>query len=249
MHLVICEDEKAVAQAISDKLSNKYQDIIIDEYYSGDDLISVFEAKSGGGSSSISASSRKKKAFWDIIILDVVMPGMDGFEVAKYLRDAGDKSIIIFLTGNEQQVFEAFKVEALRYLIKPVEDEKLFEAMDAALEKLQADTREKDDHILIRHNGALTKIDKADIILAEIYNRIVTIHTIHGDYDYYGRMSDLYEKLNGFFFCPHRSYIINMKYVEGYDSREIRLKGGLTANISKKKYSEFVRAYMKYIGR
>jgi len=248
MKVVICEDEQIVAQEIKKKLTDKYPDMNIDVFNSGEDLISVFEKQSGEGRKASSASARSD-TFADILILDVMMPGIDGFQVAKHLRDANDKSIIIFLTGNEQQVYEAFKVEAFRYLLKPVNDVNLYEAIDAACEKINSEKVAGDDSIFIHFGGTLTRINRADIISAEIYNRKITINTVHGVYDYYGKITELLENLGGDFYSPHRSYIINLNFVESYNSHEIKLRGGGSAILSKKKYNDFVRTYARFIRR
>ena len=82
MNVVICEDEQIVAQEIKKKLTDKYLDMNIDVFNSGEDLISVFEKQSGEGRKASSASARSD-TFADIIILDVMMPGIDGFQAAK----------------------------------------------------------------------------------------------------------------------------------------------------------------------
>ncbi len=251
MRVVICEDEKHIADAIRSRLEKRYDDLEIEIYYSGNDMISAFEKKAERGDVPLSASSHKKihENFADIIILDVVMPGMDGFDVAKKMRDKGDGSIIIFLTGNEGQVYEAFKVEAFRYLIKPIDNDEFYEAMDAAKEKLYETRITEDKYIYIQRGGSLSRINTKDVIFAETYNRVITIHTVNGDHDYYGKISDLLEKLGEGFFYAHRSYIVNMGYIDRYDSHQLKLAGGQTAILSKKKYSEFVKAYTEYIRR
>ena len=251
MRVVICEDEKHIADAIRSRLVKRYNDLEIEIYYSGNDMISAFEMKAERGDVPLSASShhKKREKFADIIILDVVMPGMDGFEVAKKMRDKGDGSIIIFLTGNEGQVYEAFKVEAFRYLIKPIDNDKFIEAMDAARGKLSCVTPDPERYIYIQNNGALTKIKTDSIVMAETYNRKITIHTLDSDYDYYGKMSDLLEDLGEGFFNPHRSYVINFRYVSGYDSHLIKMENGADVVMSRRKYSEFVKVYTEYIRR
>lgn len=248
MNVVICEDEQIVAQEIKNKLTKKYPGMSIDVFSSGEDLVSAFNERNGEGENTSSVSPCSK-SFADILILDVMMPGIDGFQVAKHLRDANDKSIIIFLTGNEQQVYEAFKVEAFRYLLKPVNDVNLYEAIDAACEKINSEKVAGDDSIFIHFGGTLTRINRADIISAEIYNRKITINTVHGVYDYYGKITELLENLGGDFYSPHRSYIINLNFVESYNSHEIKLRGGGSAILSKKKYNDFVRTYARFIRR
>ncbi|MCR4798349.1 MAG: LytTR family DNA-binding domain-containing protein [Lachnospiraceae bacterium] len=250
MRVIICEDEAVVAQTIKEKLRDRYQDLDIRIYATGEELIKDFQSDSGERQMSSSASLRNQRTtFSDVILLDVKLPGIDGFSVAKRLRDEKDDSLIIFLTGDEHLVFEAFKVDAFRYLTKPLDEEKLFEAMDAAGKKLRETPLKTDDCIYIQFSGTMTRIHTADIIYAEIYNRKITLHTKNGAYDYYGKMMELQKQVGEDFYSPHRSYLINLNYVEGYTAHEIRLQGGYTAILSKKKYAEFVRTYARFIKR
>ena len=82
MNVVICEDEQIVAQEIKNKLTKNYPGMSIDVFSSGEDLVSAFEKQSGEGRKASSASARSD-TFADIIILDVMMPGIDGFQAAK----------------------------------------------------------------------------------------------------------------------------------------------------------------------
>ena len=80
-----------------------------------------------------------------------------------------------------------------------------------------------------------------------MFNRIVVVHTAGGNLDYYGRISEL-EKLsdNSFFRC-HRSYLINLRYLDRYTSSEIIMTNGDKVILAQKRYSELVKAYMRFI--
>ena len=175
------------------------------------------------------------------------MPEPDGFETARLLRARDRGEILIFLTGHRDMVYEAFKVNTFRYLLKPIQEEDLFEALDAAKQQLEkTDKRQEEDaSIIIHSNGVHTRIKVRDIIMAEVFDRTISLKCENGTFDYYGKLKELTEKTDEMFFCPHRSFLINLAYVESYDAHKIRLKGGNIAILSKKKYPEFVKAYMK----
>ena len=234
LRIAVCDDEERIAHQICEKLQNRYRNAHVDEYHSGKNLL----------------ENCKTRNAYDIFILDVLMPKESGMDVAKRLRENGANGLIIFLTGDESSVFEAFTVEAFRYLLKPVEDARLFETLDLAREKLEENQKNsEDDYLWISFGGVVNRIRIKEIIMAEIYNRKITIHTLSGSYDYYGRLNELLEKIGDDFMSPHRSYVIHLKYVEGYDAHEIRLTNGYTAILAKKKYQEFVRTYSRFIRR
>ncbi len=102
--------------------------------------------------------------------------------------------------------------------------------------------------ILIKRGGLSTKVFLSDIIYAEVFNRKVMLHTINGDIEYYGKLSDLSEQAGANFYRTHRAYLVNLKYVEKYNASTIWLEQG-TALLSKKQFAGFVRQYMQYINR
>ena len=109
MQIAICDDEVSMVQILEEKIKKLLPDAVIDKYLSGDELI---------------ASGSKP----DILFLDIQMPGMDGMETAKVLRQDNEDMILIFVTAAEEYVFQAFDVAAFHYLVKPFSDEK-FEAV------------------------------------------------------------------------------------------------------------------------
>ena len=184
----------------------------------------------------------------DILFLDIHMSGKNGMESARELRRRHENTILIFVTAMSEYVYEAFDVDALHYLIKPFSDEKLQEVLDKALRQLQSPTEIKEKILLVKQGGLSTKVFFSDIIYAEVYNRKVMLHTINGDIEYYGKLTDLSEQAGADFFRTHRAYLVNLKYVEKYNATTVWLEQG-TALLSKKQFSEFVQQYMQYINR
>ena len=184
---------------------------------------------------------------YDLIFLDIQMPGMDGMETAKMLRQDNENMILIFVTAAEEYVFQAFDVGAFHYLVKPFSDEKLKEVVTKAVHNIKRSSRlEKDEkYIMVQTAGSHIKIFLRDIVYAEVYNRKVIIHTRSTDIEYYGKLQELSDMAGTDFFRTHRAYLVHFKYVEKYDATCVTMKNG-TALIAKKNYPEFVRRYLKY---
>ena len=89
MQIAICDDEVSMVQILEEKIKKLLPDAVIDKYLSGDELI---------------ASGSKP----DILFLDIQMPGMDGMETAKVLRQDNEDMILIFVTAAEEYVFQAY---------------------------------------------------------------------------------------------------------------------------------------------
>ena len=201
MQIAICDDEVFMVQILEEKIKKLLPDAVIDKYLSGDELI---------------ASGSKP----DILFLDIQMPGMDGMETAKMLRQDNEDMILIFVTAAEEYVFQAFDVGAFHYLVKPFSDEKLKEVVTKAVHNIKRSSRlEKDEkYIMVQTAGSHIKIFLRDIVYAEVYNRKVIIHTRSTDIEYYGKLQELSDMAGADFFRTHRAYLVHFKYVEKYDA-------------------------------
>jgi len=183
----------------------------------------------------------------DILLMDIKMPGVSGMEAAKKLRDEGWKGILIFITGNEEYVFEAFDVKAFHFLVKPIHSEKLEEVLRNAVQELSVQDQEEEteDAITVIEAGEHIRIRTTEILYAEVFGRKVIIVTRDRKIEYYGTLSSLKDLLGEGFYQPHRAYLVNFRYVESYDSKEIVLKGSKLP-IARRHYQDFVEKYMEY---
>mgnify|MGYP002626039407 FL=1 len=113
--------------------------------------------------------------------------------------------------------------------------------------KLYENKPDEKKYLYIQNGGTVSRVEIKDIIFAETYNRKITLHTTGGMYDYYGKMSGLFLELGDDFFNSHRSYIVSLSHIEGYNAHELRLDDGSEAILSRSRYSEFVKAYARFI--
>ena len=201
MRIAICDDEVSMVQILEEKIKKLLPDAVIEKYLSGEKLI---------------ASGSKP----DVLFLDIQMPGMDGMETAKMLRQDNEDMILIFVTAAEEYVFQAFDVGAFHYLVKPFSNEKFKEVVTKAVHNIKKSSRlEKDEkYIMVQTAGSHIKIFLRDIVYAEVYNRKVIIHTRSTDIEYYGKLQELSDMAGTDFFRTHRAYLVHFKYVEKYDA-------------------------------
>ena len=228
MQIAICDDEKTIVQILEEKVKKLLPDAEIETYLSGDELI---------------ASGCRP----DLLFLDIQMPGMDGMETAKLLRQKNENMVLIFVTAIEEYVFQAFDVAAFHYLVKPFSDEKFEEVVRRAVRTIEEHSQKKPDekYIMIQSKGSHMKVLLKDIVYAEVYNRKVVIHTRSTEIEYYGKLQKLSELAGADFFRTHRAYLVHFKYVQKYDANLVTMENG-TALIAKQNYPEFVKQYLKY---
>jgi two-component system response regulator LytT len=163
----------------------------------------------------------------DLVFLDVQMPGLDGMGVVRQLRELGvDLPHFIFVTAYDQYAIEAFRVEALDYLLKPVDKGRLAETMERARRVIQ-DRQQKVEgeapprlnpqraKLLVRANNRNFIVDAQDVIYATIDSGLITIvaTNIEGQSNY-RTLEDLQASLDrDTFWRVHRSYLVNINRI------------------------------------
>ncbi len=184
---------------------------------------------------------------FDIIFLDILMKGTDGLKAAKLFRKKAFDKLLIFVSSSRDYVFEAYDVEAFHYLVKPVEEKKLQNILERAVLKTEKQFR---DFIMISRERQQKKLFLNDIYYFEIIGRVIYVHKAKEVLDFYEQIGVLEKNLSGKGFCRcHKSYLVNLKYVDGYTRQEILLENGEKIAVSKRRYDEFCRELMDYMKR
>lgn len=229
MNIAVCDDEVRGRERILTLLEKEFSQAQTKEFDSGMKLI----------------GSVKDGYKPDIVLLDIAMEGMDGMETARKLKELTD-SILIFVTGVKEQVFDAFDVGAFHYLMKPVDIEKMTDVLKRAMreaERKQAAPR----YLLVKTEGSHRRIPVEDILYAENSGRKVILHTKTGCLEYYERMNHLQEVLGEGFYRCHRGYLVALSAISGYDHDSITVGADDKIYLAKQKYGEFVKLYYKFL--
>lgn len=126
---------------------------------------------------------------------------------------------------------------------------KLREKSKAIVIFATANKTNEQEAFVVKTTDGFQKINRKEIFYAENDARKIILHTLQGEYAYYGKMKDLEEKLGDTFFRCHRGYLVALDKVKAYDRREIELINGEKLLLSKQKYMEFVQRHTGYIKR
>lgn len=226
MDIAVVDDERMIREQICGLIENQVPNCRIKSYSSGEEIV----------------ASEKR---FDIIFLDIKMGGMGGIETARRLREKNSEAVLIFVTGIKEYVFEALDLYAFQYLLKPINEKKFAEVIERAVKEVEKHSYRRE---LFIRSKKLT-IAQADILYIESNGKKVEIHTVNSreSIDIYGTMDELEKELDENFYRCHRSYIVNMSYIAGYDNDSIFLTNGDKVYLTKKKYSEFKKAYMWHL--
>lgn len=217
MRIALCDDDSqdlqtilAMTKAIAEEDGIRCE---LDCYQSGDELLGKI----------------KRGERYSLLLLDVMMGETNGIELAAALRAEQNNTAIVFVSSNREMALSGYEVSALRFLAKPVEKEKLREALQCCWRASQ-DRRD----IALQTNRGVRKIAPADLIYAETWGRGIRVTLTGGQEDVAMKISDLEEMLPGrqFVMC-HRAYLVNLDYVQYLRYCELELKNGDTLPVSK----------------
>ena len=182
----------------------------------------------------------------DILFLDVVMPGQNGMDVAKEIRQYDTNMKIIFLTSSPEFAVESYSVGAYFYQLKPIWEESFFRLMDAVLAECE---KKKKNSLILRSKDGITRIDLQQLEYCEVLGRKLLFHLENGAVlESAGSLDDLAGQLMQYsnFFRPHRSFLVNMEYIQNISSRSIKMVNDAVIPIPHGKCSEIKNTYMEY---
>ncbi|MBU9727083.1 LytR/AlgR family response regulator transcription factor [Diplocloster modestus] len=175
---------------------------------------------------------------FDIVFLDVDMPGLDGIQTAGKLRERDKKVKILYLSAYQDFAPSAFSVHAFAYLVKPAREEDLWRQLDEAIEYMHLE--EPKTVLDFQTTEGRIRFAAEDILYFEYMERKVYIHTVRGSYGMSGRITDVAEKMGPFDFCmPHKSFVVNLYHVKSIKGPEVTLMNGCVLPLSQKKAAAF----------
>ncbi len=182
---------------------------------------------------------------FDLLILDIQMDGMTGMELARSLREKGNRVSIIFVTACENYLGEGYGVQPIHFLLKPVKREALASAIHTDL-KLNYIPKT----VIVHIGNKLVHLVLSDVQYIESYNHSIVIHQSTGNSTYYFSLSDFEKQLPmGQFARCHNSYLVNLEEVREIGRTELSLQSGESLPIGRAYYKTFQNAFVRYINQ
>ena len=234
VQIAVCDDN-------IDELSNMIQ--LINQYRSSKHLNCEYSAFRNGFEL-VSALEKGKR--FDIYCLDIIMPGFTGIDVAKDIRAFDKNAPILFFTSSTEFALESYSVKAINYVLKPISKEKFFFTLDDVMDRMKM---QNDDAIIVKSYDVMQKILISNLVFAEVIGRNVLYHLISGKViectDSFACVCDSLLKYSRFI-RTHRSYIINMQYVDAIENHQVTLQTLSTVPIAQGKVREIKQRYLAY---
>jgi DNA-binding LytR/AlgR family response regulator len=184
---------------------------------------------------------------FDILLLDIEMPGLNGFATAEEIRRLDSEVIIVFITNMTQYAIRGYEVDALSYLLKPVPYAAFAREMKRSTERLR---RRVHEALVLMVDGDLVRVPVEDVVYAESVKHRVEVHTISAVYSVVAALKTLEAEVEGkgFFRC-NSGYLVNLRHVLAVQSGQtVKLTGGHDLLISRPRKKAFMAALTDYLG-
>ena len=205
-----------------------------------------FEISTYADGESLLEECMEKKKIFDILFLDIYMPGMNGIQTASRIRAEMKDVLIIFSSSSNEYYPEAFDVFAFSYLLKPLNPAKLRRVLDHAVADIAKDRRR---HIHFSYKGTAYRIACRSIMYIESSNKIIYFYMDNKtNLQCYAKLDDILKQLpdDSFIRC-HQSYVVNIFYVNEMTESHFRIDPESVISISKKYQKESKDKYYKYL--
>ena len=232
IRIAICDDNgiqlELLYEIVSEYINERMFDATVSRFKDGASLL----------------NDVKLHGFYDLYILDMIMPEVNGLELASTLRMLKDPGKIIFLTSTVEYAVSSYDVKAFYYMLKPLDINKMYQVLDEAVKDI-----ETDESIVIKQKSATVKIKAGDVMYVDLVNRCPCYHLRDGrtltDRLVRGSFKEAVEPLTvhkEFEFCGI-SMLINVKYIDAVDSESVLLDDGTLLYPSKSGIAELKKRF------
>ena len=228
MRIAICDDQKNERQKMIEALHLVINHFSTDEFDNGSALL----------------KSHAKNPY-DLILLDILMPGMNGMDTAASLRKNDSKTPIIFMSTSAEFGVQSYRVLAFDYLLKPIDQEQL----KGCMKRLFSQTEKKKQSLTITYKGT-----RIDILLSNIQylesnlRKVIFTLSENTEIEVIGKLTDFEPYLLEHGFCRcHKSYLVNIEHIDRINDDLFYLTSGKTVKISRAYLQSAKKAYFEYI--
>ena len=172
---------------------------------------------------------------YDVLLLDIEMPGMNGLELVRKLRAENAMLQIIFVTGYSDYISEGYDVSALHYLMKPVSREKLFSVLSRAAKLYEKNSK----RLLLECADGVFRVSLPEIRFIEVAGNYVTVHADR-DHTVKSTLGAIEKQLDESFYKTGRSFIVNLDKIRQVTKKEAILTSGDTVPLSRGVYEKLI---------
>ncbi|MEG1782540.1 MAG: LytTR family DNA-binding domain-containing protein [Oscillospiraceae bacterium] len=196
--------------------------------------------------SAVELLSTAQVSEYDLLIMDIIMPGFTGIQAAQEVRTFDEDIKIIFLTSSPEFAVESYSVKATDYLLKPILKEKFFSVLDSMLTKKKTLL----DGFYIKTHGGMARIVFSKLVYVEVVNKKLYFYMVDGSVrEVIAPLSEYEEKLLAHreFIKVHRAYVVNLWHMEELTTNGFITDTGKSIPISRLLYADVKKKYMEHL--
>lgn len=231
LHIAICDDNKIFLQ----ELYNMVDSIIGEEHC----------IESFNNPNSLIKYINDNINTVEIVITDIKMPEFNGIQLAKSIKPIHPYVNFIFVTAYVDYIQDVFSVNPVYYIIKPVQKEKLKEAIELAQDRIKY---KKGNTLKFLKKNNTSQIPIDEILFIESNKRKITIHTTNSIEQINSKLDEIQKSLPSHFIRCHQSFLVNMNMINHILNNKITLFSGQTIPVAKVRYSKIKKEVLKYWG-
>lgn len=233
LHIAVCDDNSLaldrITRLLEEYCSSRHTPLSWRTFFSAGEMVSSMRTED-----------------YDLLLLDILMPGVSGMDAAHAIRTFDRDVKIIFLTSSPDYAVEGFAVNATDYLLKPVNRERFYATMD----RLVAESYQVSEHLHIKTASGAAKIPFPALSYVEVKDKVLYFHLQDGSVRQSRASLAEYEprllSQNGFV-KVHRSYIVNLLHITELTADSFTTFNGHSVPISRLLYPQVRQAYMDYL--
>lgn len=236
MRIAICDDDEKELSHLSELIA-KYEisrgiNIDCHSFHNGIDFLSTIK----GGE-------------YDLVLLDVLMPGISGMQIAQELRKSDENVKLIFVSASSEFAMESYSVGAYHYLLKPTDANALYPILDRVENELSV---QKEQKLILKTREGVVGVSFTSLEYVEVINKSVSIHLADGTIRRVtSTLADFEEMLllRPEFLKTHRSYLVNLSYIKSVDMNCVVTKNGHRIPVSRQRRNQVQETYIHFLHR
>ena len=180
----------------------------------------------------------------DIVILDVVMPGLSGVEAARRIYEMNPSVVLAFVSSSPDHAVAGYGVDAVAYILKPAREEAVHALVREAVSRRTRRTRH---HISLKTGRTTNKINPDEVVYLESNNKKVLFHSRNGVSEFAGKLDDFLIQMPSDFVQVHKSYAVNLNHIRAMRPQEMITDDGRSVPVSRRFRFSSEKLYLAHV--
>lgn len=232
MRIAICEDNmehtEILAEMVDRWAKKENIQVVIGRYQSAEQFLFCM----------------KDEPPYDLAFLDIQMSKINGLQLARMIREEDRLIFLVFTTALKKYAPKGYEVSAFRYLIKPLQEDEVFQVLTEASRML---VERKKEAVIVTRGDESRRIFMDDIYYIEVDNHYIILHLCEESIRFKAKLKEFETQFKEPQFCKcHRSYIVNLKYVGKISREGVEIDSQKTLPISRSRWEALNHCYMEY---